>query len=504
FETAFEPVIGAERCCRLPAGAIARRPVCVAALPPLPARLALLGERRDSLPEVLGPEAGEPQLDRLALLALGQAGEGDESADHLLVSLQREGRVGGDLVNFEAIKTVEGAGSLWTTAGEDLKIGAGGTGRLIVQDQGQVQSSDLYVGYSSSGTLDIAGGGLVQSSDLYVGYSGPGTLNLDGGGLVQSSDVYVGYSSSGTLNLDDGGRVESTRGYIGYDDETVGTVVARGVGSGWTTTGSLYVGQSPSIEGSLVLEDDSSVDVGGLLEIARGSTVKVAGGRLTAGGLSGEGWIDFRSGTIEITGGDLSVGSRPVGSSLTLGTSDVVDVSGKIAVDVAASLNAWSASLDCQEFDNAGYASLSGDGSLTAQTSVRNRGVLTLAGGAITAPQVTNDFGASMSAKGAIEGAFANHGALSLTGVLAVSGTMTNDGTIEIDAAASLAQSAGLDNAGVIEMHGGAILGAGTVVNLPGDIIRGEGAIASDLDNNGGLIHANGSSLLSLANLING
>ncbi len=84
-----------------------------------------------------------------------------------------------------------------------------------------------------------------------------------------------------------------------------------------------------------------------------------------------------------------------------------------------------------------------------------------------------------------------------LTGRL-VATEVSNSGRIEIETTEQLDVTQLLTNSGLIELDGGVITSTfGSMVNLPGGIIRGGSAVTARLRNSG-LIHANSSSMLIL------
>jgi T5SS/PEP-CTERM-associated repeat protein len=188
--------------------------------------------------------------------------------------------------------TVDGVGSTWTNSGS-LSVGRGGTGTLAITNGGRVSSSGSSIGYGSGSTgtvtVDGAGSTWTNSGSLSVGRGGTGTLAITNGGRVSSryyssigtnsgsngtvtvdgvgstwtSSGYllVGQSGTGTLNITNGGTVtNSSHGYIGSGSGLNGTVTVDGVGSTWTSSGYLFVGSSGT--GTLGITNGGTVNSG--------------------------------------------------------------------------------------------------------------------------------------------------------------------------------------------------------------------------------------------------
>lgn len=196
---------------------------------------------------------------------------------------------------------VDGAGSTWTNS-TGLAVGEFGTGTLKITNGGAVFSSATsLIGYDSGAigmvTVDGAGSIWNNNGDLFFGSKGSGSLSITHGGAVSSASaslggaflffqadasgratvdglgsiwtnsgqLFVGNFSAGTLQITNGGAVSNTNGFIGFAGLASGTVIVDGSGSTWTNSGSLYVG------GNTVRAAG-----GGLLRIQNGGTVKAA------------------------------------------------------------------------------------------------------------------------------------------------------------------------------------------------------------------------------------
>ena len=161
---------------------------------------------------------------------------------------------------------VTGAGSEWIST-EQMIVGTGGTGSLIVSEGGYVETLTGLIGFGGTGTATVDGpnskGTLL--GDLRVGVAGIGTLNITGGALVENlavnANVEVGTSfghgivnvdgpnsrwisaanlrvginglQNNVVNITDGGFVQNANAFLGGEATARGTVVVSGAGSRW-------------------------------------------------------------------------------------------------------------------------------------------------------------------------------------------------------------------------------------------------------------------------------
>jgi len=149
---------------------------------------------------------------------------------------------------------------------------------------------------------------------------------------------------------------------------------------------------------------------------------------------------------------------------------------------------------------NDGQTHVFAGGTVTTGTGLTNRSSLSLHGGTLDGGKVTNDYGATFSARGTIDAELENRSLIELTGMLTVTSAAVNSGEILIQSGQTFRQNDGLDNYGTIDLDGGSVTGTGTLHNRAGGIIRGGSSIVSELLNNG-LIHADGSSTLLIADM---
>lgn len=131
-------------------------------------------------------------------------------------------------------------------------------------------SSDVLIGDAASGTLAVDAGSTLNSRVAYLGYSsgatGTATISGNGSDWINSWGFVVGREGSGSLRIESGGHVSSVglparghlgRSYLGFASGSNGEATVTGVGSQWTNTDNLYVGNSGN--GTLRIESGGQV-----------------------------------------------------------------------------------------------------------------------------------------------------------------------------------------------------------------------------------------------------
>lgn len=162
-------------------------------------------------------------------------------------------------------RDINGYPSLWNVTNQ-IYVGESGTGTLLIQDGGVVNSGQGVIGYSSSGagTVTVSGRDINghastwnPANNIYVGFSGNGTLTIADGAEVATStsgggpaSVFIGYEPGGTGTL----TISSSNGYV----------------SSLTPSDAVYVGYQGS--GTMTVEKGGVVSVGSNVYIARLST----------------------------------------------------------------------------------------------------------------------------------------------------------------------------------------------------------------------------------------
>ena len=213
-----------------------------------------------------------------------------------------------------------------------LGVGYRQVGTVSITDGRSVSSLSGYLGYSSAsrGTATVSGtGSKWTSGDLYVGYVGTGAITVQAGAELStlrayvaytygsqstamvtgtgskwtSDNLYVGYGGTGALTVQAGAEVSTLGATVGYWRGSRGTATITGTGSKWTNSGDLTIGPWGYYEGSygtLNIENQGTLRVGGSLRLGRGANLKLDGGTLDALTIYNTpgGRADFLAGTL--------------------------------------------------------------------------------------------------------------------------------------------------------------------------------------------------------------
>jgi T5SS/PEP-CTERM-associated repeat protein/autotransporter-associated beta strand protein len=276
--------------------------------------------------------------------------------------------------------TVTGADSSWSIS-HQLMVGNHGSGMLLVEAGGAIDSENGILGIGSLGEATVTGAGSswTNSNDLSVGQAGTGTLLVEAGGTVSNQNgvigneagsvgkatvtgtdsawtngkaLSVGKGGEGTLEILDGGHVQSTSGSIGTENGSDGKVRVSGVDSAGTRSnwkidgvsiddGGLIVGDAGT--GSLVVEAGGTVSSkAGVIGNEAGSVGKVTvtgagstwtnGGALTVGE-EGQGLLQILDGgLVESASASINSGTLPDGGVEVIGSGSTWTNAGALLV----------------------------------------------------------------------------------------------------------------------------------------------------------------------------
>ncbi len=198
-----------------------------------------------------------------------------------------------------------------------LSVGRGGSGTLLIEDGGAVNSDIGHVGGAAgaSGAATITGvGSIWTNGELAVGASGSGTLLIEDGGLVNSNGgastvgteagargtvmvtgpgsawrndgtLYIGYFGDGAMTIADGGTVSNTVAGIGGDMDATGSVSVIGQGSVWSIDGGLFVGVMG--DGALTVADGGVVALSGDMRNVQVAALEGSTGTVNIGAAAG-------------------------------------------------------------------------------------------------------------------------------------------------------------------------------------------------------------------------
>ena len=220
---------------------------------------------------------------------------------------------------------------------QQLGVGHGGDGTLLITDGNVVNSTWSYLGYhnGSSGDATVSGTGSqwITNNKFFIGFSGEGTLTIENGGSVSDRDgrlaeepgstgvatvsgpgstwinserLQVGFWGNAELVIENGGTVSNHHGMIGYTPDSISSASVSGSGSAWHNGGNMTVGRFGTGELNITSGGEVNVNISMTLGLEDGSagTVNLEGGTLNLNGstlIQGTGAAAFN-----FTGGTLS------------------------------------------------------------------------------------------------------------------------------------------------------------------------------------------------------
>jgi T5SS/PEP-CTERM-associated repeat protein len=225
--------------------------------------------------------------------------------------------IGGTSGTYAYVGVNTGDGVITVNGGSQLSsyqsyvgYGSGKTGTIAVDGAGSAfNASTLYMGYSGTGTMNITNGGAVTGS-ISMGYNAgaTGTITVDGAGsTLNAYSSTIGRNGSGIVTITNGGKYISRTpdwDYLGYNPGGSGTVTVDGIGSSWSSNGTLYVGNGGT----------------GTLNIFNGSTLSNAGNVL----VGGAGTINFGANGGALNTGGIAFSSSQLSGTGTINTSGIV------------------------------------------------------------------------------------------------------------------------------------------------------------------------------------
>jgi hypothetical protein len=232
-----------------------------------------------------------------------------------------------------------------------VSISLDGAGRILAAPSVHVLSgSSIFVNpggtLAGTSTVTIDGGAVVRvtSGALFAGVL-DGTVDFRSGTVsVSSGDLTVGRGAAGDAAPIAAGDRLSAGGVLHFAGGTAIASITQNGGSvsastidiggpagvyamnGGALTASILSGGTFSVSGGASL---SSLG-GGALTLGSGSLLRVTGGALQASALTGPGTFDFRSGTVTIAAGDLSIARGSAGDTNALGSGDNLNIGGTL------------------------------------------------------------------------------------------------------------------------------------------------------------------------------
>ncbi|MDR2213076.1 MAG: autotransporter-associated beta strand repeat-containing protein, partial [Pseudomonadales bacterium] len=375
----------------------------------------------------------------------------------------------------QGIAGVAGANSAWTM-GDNLTVANDGDGALLIQNGGAVSNTGtatigrnagsvgvagvdglgatwmagdrLEIGANGSGRLDITNNGLVRTGAVEIGIQGggEGTLNLNRSGALNSSGVLetsgiAKGSGQASLNFN-GGILRATEDNAGFISGFAAGDVTLGAGGATIDSNGFDIGASAVIGGA------DGVNTG---------LTKLGAGRLTLSGNN-----TYRGGTA-INAGTLSVSAA---NNLGDTAGRLLSFNGGTLQSTASFTADWFIILNANggTFEAAAGTELRLIGAITGISSVAGNnsltktdaGTLTLAAmNSYSGPTTINAGTLAITATGGITSDVTNHAAFINEGaingaLMQLAGTATNNGAIS----------------GAVTINGGTLAGGGSTGDL--------------------------------------
>ena len=415
--------------------------------------------------------------------------------------------LGGDSTLYNYVP----AGTL--TLGAHLTVRSAGTGYGWIADaytngrlvnlgtiSAGVAGDNLYiqnfVGFTNSGTLSASNGGGIEIDCPLTNLSGTtltgGFYSVSGAStLWLSPNVTVATLAAKIVLFGAGSAIQSfnttSSQYVGLES-MLSTVAAGGTlqilgGRGYVTTKTLTDNGSLTLGGG-TLQSAGTLTVG-TTGVLRGSgTVKSA--------VAHAGLLEANGGSLTFSGAVSGAGAlqADAGSTLTLNQAAIASITGKVTLSGGGSVIRFGAAAPYTTLETsltgvaaAGSFSVLGGRGFATANAVTVAGLVTLAGGTLTAGALSVAAGGRILGNGTLTNAVANAGTLeSYGGILKLSGGVSGAGTLLVDAASTL-ELAGVSGAGTIVDNGtlklDGITLTGPVSVAAGSRVVGFGALAS-------------------------
>jgi outer membrane autotransporter protein len=376
---------------------------------------------------------------------------------------------------------VETGGSF--TADGSLTLGdtTSGSGSITVNGTSHFTADSLIIGNNGSGRFEVTAGATAQvDNDAFIAGSGgsSGSASISGGGTtwIIDGDLDVGGAGVGTMEISTGATVSDTNATVGAAARSSGSsVTISGLGSSWTNSNQLIVGDSGNaalgIFSAAIVSSASAV-------IGRHATATVS-----VGG-SGSLWT---SGAL-LVGGDSSDAGASGTGTLDISAGGTVDTTSATLGDTAGSSGTVTIDGSGSRWDISGLANVGGDG--TGEVKVTNGADVTSAGARIGAQSggsgdvLVTGGGSNWNSSSAFYVGYAGSGSLEIT----ASGTLSSadgyvgygsSGSAFVDGLGSSWTNAGTLRVGTNTGSSGTVTisGAGKISDVDG--IVGDGAGSS-------------------------
>jgi fibronectin-binding autotransporter adhesin len=380
----------------------------------------------------------------------------------------------------------------------DVNFSENSFGSLNVQTGSTVSLGTLAIASAvatSTGSLTIEGTGsaVTQTSatgpsslTLGAAFLSSATLTVNDGGTFTSGTGAVTLNATGTINI--GGGTVNLNGAITDNGGTVNfTSGALNIVSNFTIGTGGLVG-----DGDLAMTANKSFSTTATTTIDAFRTLTLDGGIFRTGALVNNGTLDFKRGTLGITGaGGFNIGTGALGSSVTLGTGANLQVTGTTTVATGALLRVDGGSFSGGAITNDGTIDHA-NGTLGFTGPLVNTAGSRLFVGGLSMTTGAIDNAGRITMQNGI-GFLGGAGTLTNTGIITGDGTIarpvTNNatGTIRGEAGRTLTFTGGFaPNAGTLSLLGGTLEFTNAITNSATGFVSGAGnLITGGLTNNG-------------------
>lgn len=391
-------------------------------------------------------------------------------------------------------------GTLTSTTGYAVEAGSisarlGGSGGLTKSGAGTVilGGANSYSGNTTvqGGTLALAASNVIADGSAVVVDGGTFDIGANSD-TVNDLDLFSGTVAGTTGLLTSRSRVELRSGIVdaNLDIQNGELLVKIGTGTVILSGTNVYTGSTQVDEGTLELQGGSAILDTGLVDVANGTTLRVA--------------------TAERIGALVGAAGGTVDLAATLTTGD--------GLDAVFAGNAGGAGGLVKE--GAGTVTLAGANTYSGATTI-NGGTLALSGSIASA--VTNSANMTIAGSGSAGGGLANNAGANIVNAGVVAGGLVNAGTY---AQTGGSTNGGVSNTGTIIAIGGAFnggvtnagsfaVGGGTTVTSDAAFANGASgtlqvagggasyALAGVLTNNGAIAVGGGGTLAAGGSLLN-
>ena len=385
------------------------------------------------------------EIGNLLVATRDSAARGSMLVNRSTVQQTRRGAVvviGGDGDGDAELLLQDGSSFTTDQAGRTI---VNSTGRIEIQNSSFVSEGPMTMREGSSVTLNggslLANQGLDNSADGLLNFRG-GELKVTGGDFIPTSTgrfhldsassqsrsiltigngaeaaigdiLIVGIDGSGVLSIIDGGEVTALRGVLATRPGASGSISVSGANSQLQLDELTVGGNSASAGGvgSLSVRDGGSARIDRDLLVWRNGTIRLDEGelRVNAANVTGDGSINFVSGTLQLIGDEgytLSDRDGPLeralgGMDVTLADQQRLVVDEQLTLPTGTSITTVSSEIKAATIANNGVLSLN-KAVVSTDSGIGNEGDLVLIDATVLGP-LSNEANSSVVVVGEVD-----------------------------------------------------------------------------------------------------